>query len=94
MKKAMTAENIKALLHDGMTIMSGGFMAVGAPEKLIDLLIEYDIKDITLITTDTGSPGKGVSKLIAQKRVKKLYASHIGTNPETGQQMCDGSPRG
>lgn len=91
MKKAINAAGIKALLHDGMTIMSGGFMAVGAPEKLIDLLIEHDIKDITLITTDTGSPGKGVSKLIAQKRVKKLYASHIGTNPETGQQMCDGS---
>ncbi|MGR5165836.1 CoA transferase subunit A [Vibrio astriarenae] len=91
MKKAATSQQLETLLHDGMTIMIGGFMATGAPEKLIDLLIEKDIKDITLISTDTGSPGKGASRLIAQKRVKKLYASHIGTNPETGKQMNAGT---
>ena len=56
MKKAATAQQIEHLLHDGMTIMIGGFMATGAPERLIDLLIQKDIRDITLITTDTGSP--------------------------------------
>lgn len=91
MKKAATSKQIESLLHDGMTIMIGGFMATGAPEKLIDLLIEKDIKDITLISTDTGSPGKGSSRLIAEKRVRKLYASHIGTNPETGAQMNQGT---
>ncbi|WP_413282984.1 CoA transferase subunit A [Vibrio sp. MA40-2] len=91
MKKAATAQQLEHLLHDGMTIMIGGFMATGAPEKLIDLLISKDIKDITLISTDTGSPGKGASRLIAEKRVSKLFASHIGTNPETGQQMNDGT---
>ncbi|MHA2724726.1 CoA transferase subunit A [Vibrio campbellii] len=91
MKKAATTEQIADLLHDGMTIMIGGFMATGAPERLIDLLIKKDIKDITLISTDTGSPGRGSSRLIAEKRVKKLYASHIGTNPETGKQMNEGT---
>ncbi|AYO18466.1 CoA transferase subunit A [Vibrio owensii] len=90
MKKAATTAQIEDLLHDGMTIMIGGFMATGAPERLIDLLIKKDIKDITLISTDTGSPGRGSSRLIAEKRVKKLYASHIGTNPETGKQMNEG----
>ena len=91
MKKAATTEQIEDLLHDGMTIMIGGFMATGAPERLIDLLIKKDIKDITLVSTDTGSPGRGSSRLIAEKRVKKLYASHIGTNPETGKQMNEGT---
>ncbi|MCG7516086.1 CoA transferase subunit A [Vibrio sp. MMH1-50] len=91
MKKAATTEQIESLLHDGMTIMIGGFMATGAPERLIDLLIKKDIKNITLISTDTGSPGRGSSRLIAEKRVKKLYASHIGTNPETGKQMNEGT---
>lgn len=90
-KKAATTEQIESLLHDGMTIMIGGFMATGAPERLIDLLIKKDIKNITLISTDTGSPGRGSSRLIAEKRVKKLYASHIGTNPETGKQMNEGT---
>ncbi|ENP8341558.1 CoA transferase subunit A [Vibrio harveyi] len=91
MKKAATTEQIESLLHDGMTIMIGGFMATGAPERLIDLLIKKDVKNITLISTDTGSPGRGSSRLIAEKRVKKLYASHIGTNPETGKQMNEGT---
>ncbi|EMB9229749.1 CoA transferase subunit A [Vibrio harveyi] len=91
MKKAATTEQIESLLHDGMTIMIGGFMATGAPERLINLLIKKDIKNITLISTDTGSPGRGSSRLIAEKRVKKLYASHIGTNPETGKQMNEGT---
>lgn len=91
MKKTATTEQVESLLHDGMTIMIGGFMATGAPERLIDLLIKKDIKNITLISTDTGSPGRGSSRLIAEKRVKKLYASHIGTNPETGKQMNEGT---
>lgn len=91
MKKAATAQQIESLLHDGMTIMIGGFMATGAPERLIDLILKKGIKDITLISTDTGSPGRGSSRLIAEKRVKKLYASHIGTNPETGKQMNEGT---
>ncbi|MGY3569631.1 CoA transferase subunit A [Vibrio paucivorans] len=91
MNKAATSEQIAARLYDGMTIMIGGFMANGAPERLIDLLIKNDIKDITLITTDTGSPERGSSRLIAEKRVTKLYASHIGTNPETGKQMNEGT---
>ncbi|NOH26865.1 CoA transferase subunit A [Vibrio mediterranei] len=90
MKKAASPQQLKDILHDGMTIMVGGFMATGAPEKLIDLLIEFDVKDITLITTDTASPDRGTSRLIAEKRVKKLYASHIGLNPETGAQMNEG----
>lgn len=77
-------------IRDGDTIMIGGFMANGAPEHLIDALIENDIKDITLISTDTGLVDTGSGKLISSKRVKKLFASHIGTNRETGRQMNEG----
>lgn len=90
MKKRISADQIGQHLRDGMTIMIGGFMGTGAPEKLIDLLIKYDIRDITLISTDTALPGVGTSRLIAEQRVSKLYASHIGLNPETGRQMNDG----
>ncbi len=77
-------------IRDGDTLMIGGFMANGAPEKLIDALIEQGVKDITLISTDTGLVTTGSGKLISRKLVKKLYASHIGTNKETGRQMNEG----
>ncbi|MCL9773709.1 CoA transferase subunit A [Vibrio methylphosphonaticus] len=91
MRKKITANDIAEKLHDGMTIMIGGFMANGAPEGLIDLLLEHNIKDITLISTDTGTQTSGSGRLIAAKRIKKLFASHIGTNPETGNQMNAGT---
>lgn len=80
MKKSITASEIANLLRDDMTIMIGGFMANGAPEGLIDIILESGIKNITLITTDTGTPESGSGRLIKAKRIGKLYASHIGTN--------------
>lgn len=74
-------------IKDGMTVMIGGFMAVGTPEILIDAILEKGIKDLTIIANDTGLLDKGIGKLIINKRVKKVIASHIGLNPETGRQM-------
>ncbi|MCG7587219.1 3-oxoacid CoA-transferase subunit A, partial [Photobacterium sp. OFAV2-7] len=91
MKKSISKSGIAELLHDNMTIMIGGFMANGAPEGLIDLLLENNISNITLISTDTGTPETGSGRLIKAKRVSKLYASHIGLNPETGNQMNTGT---
>lgn len=82
----------KALEHvkDGMTIMLPGFMGVGTPETLVDGLIEKGVKDLFLICSDTATPERGNGKLIVNNRVKKLIASHIGTNKITGQKMNAG----
>lgn len=77
-------------IKNGDTIMIGGFMGNGAPEVLIEALLEKGIKDITLISTDTAIETRGSGKLISDYRIKKLYASHIGTNRETGNQMNQG----
>ncbi|PSW21765.1 CoA transferase subunit A [Photobacterium sanctipauli] len=90
MKKSITEAAIAELLHDNMTIMIGGFMANGAPEGLIDIILQSGVKNITLISTDTGTPETGSGRLIQAKRIGKLFASHIGTNPETGAQMNSG----
>ncbi|WP_415720915.1 CoA transferase subunit A [Photobacterium ganghwense] len=90
MKKNINRGEIESLLRDGMTIMIGGFMANGAPEQLIDILLSSSVKNLTLVTTDTGTPSSGSGRLIAARRVRQLLASHIGTNPETGRQMVTG----
>ncbi|MGR2766755.1 CoA transferase subunit A [Photobacterium ganghwense] len=90
MKKNINRGEIESLLRDGMTIMIGGFMANGAPEQLIDILLSSSVKNLTLVTTDTGTSSSGSGRLIAARRVRRLLASHIGTNPETGRQMVTG----
>ena len=87
MSKVVKIDEIKDELKDGQSIMFGGFLECGGPDKLIDVLHEIDIKDITLIANDTGFPEKSLGSLIVEKRVKKVIASHVGTNPQTGNQM-------
>ncbi len=74
-------------IKDDMTVMIGGFMAVGTPEILIDAILKKGVRNLTIIANDTGLPDKGIGKLIVSKRVKRVIASHIGLNPETGKQM-------
>ena len=74
-------------LRDGLVISVGGFLTNGTPEKLIDLVVESGVKDLTIICNDGGYEDKGVGKLIVNNQVKKLIASHIGTNPYVGKLM-------
>lgn len=90
MNKFKTLDDVLELIKDGQTIMFGGFLAVGTPEKIIDGIIKKGVKDITLICNDTGFVDRGVGKLIVNKQVKRVIASHIGTNPETGRLMNTG----
>jgi acetate CoA/acetoacetate CoA-transferase alpha subunit len=85
--KQVSIEEAGAFFKDGMTIMVGGFLAVGTPEALIEAILKQETKELTLIANDTGFPDKGVGRLVVNRRAKKVIASHIGTNPETGKQM-------
>jgi acetate CoA/acetoacetate CoA-transferase alpha subunit len=90
MPKITDAVTAMKQISDGATIMVGGFMAVGTPENLIEVLIERGTRDLTIICNDTGFIGVGVGKLVVDHRISRLVASHIGTNPETGRQMNSG----
>jgi len=90
MDKLISLHDAVNLVRDGDTIMVGGFLAVGTPEHLIDALIEKGVKDLTLICNDTGFVDRGVGKMVVAKMFKKIYASHVGTNKETGRQLLEG----
>jgi 3-oxoacid CoA-transferase, A subunit len=90
MKKLITIAEAASKIKDGMTIMVGGFMAAGGPNRIVDALLESGVKDLTIICNDTAFPDKGLGKLIANHQVKKVITSHIGTNPCTIDQMNAG----
>jgi acetate CoA/acetoacetate CoA-transferase alpha subunit len=75
------------MIPDGASLMIGGFMAVGTPERLIDELVRQNRRNLTIIANDTAAPGRGIGKLISAKLVHKAVVSHIGLNPETQRQM-------
>jgi acetate CoA/acetoacetate CoA-transferase alpha subunit len=85
--KVVSAAQAAELIFDGASLMIGGFMGVGSPHRLIAELVRLGRKNLTVICNDTSRPDNGIGLLIVAHAVKKLIASHIGTNPETGKQM-------
>jgi acetate CoA/acetoacetate CoA-transferase alpha subunit len=88
--KTTTLEDAVALIPDGASLMIGGFMGVGTPERLIDELLRQGKRDLTVIANDTALPGVGIGKLVSANAVRKAIASHIGLNPETQKKMLAG----
>ena len=90
MNKLITIEEAVARVKDGMTIMVGGFLGNGTPCRIVDALAASGVRDLQLICNDTAYPGLGVGRLIANRQVRKVYTSHIGTNPLTSEQVNAG----
>ncbi len=88
--KTIEVADAVAMIPDGASLMIGGFMAVGTPERMIDELVRQGKRNLTVIANDTAMPGKGIGKLVRAGLVAKTIASHIGLNPETQKQMIDG----
>jgi acetate CoA/acetoacetate CoA-transferase alpha subunit len=88
--QAIPLEQSVALIPDGASLMIGGFMAVGTPERVIDEIVRQKKRNLTVIANDTAAPGRGIGKLIGAKLVRNAIVSHIGLNPETQQQMMAG----
>lgn len=72
-------------VHDGMTIMIGGFVGAGIPIVCIEKLVERKIKDLTIISASNTFPGGGtdLAYLFINKQVKRFITSHTGTCPES-----------
>src|SRR6185436_5716543 len=88
--KTIALHDAVAMIPDGASLMIGGFMAVGTPERVIDELVRQNKRNLTVIANDTAAPGRGIGKLISAKLVRKAVVSHIGLNPETQKQMLSG----
>ena len=99
MPKFISIEEAVKLIPDGATVMFGGFMGCGNAHRFIDALSKSGVKDLTYIGNDGVCPGGpmgeeyyGAAKLIHNKQVSRMIASHVGLNPEVAQQsMVDGT---
>ena len=62
-------------VHDGATIMIGGFGAAGMPSELIDALIAQGARDLTIVGNNAGNGEVGLAALLKAKRVRKIICS-------------------
>ncbi len=88
--KTVSSEEAVSIIPDGATLMIGGFMGVGTPERLIDEIVRQGKRNLTVIANDTALPGRGIGKLVDAGLINRTITSHIGLNPETQKQMIAG----
>src|SRR5690242_16314067 len=77
-------------IPDNASLMIGGFMGVGTPERLVDEIVRQRKRGLTVIANDSAMPGRGIGKLVSAGSVARIVASHIGLNPEAQQKMLAG----
>ncbi|MFY0519974.1 CoA transferase subunit A [Lysinibacillus sp. UGB7] len=90
MKIYESVEQALSCVESGQTIMVGGFGLVGGPLTLIDALVELDVNDLTIISNNLGEKGKGLGKLLEQKKVKKAIGSYFTGNRDVGEAFQRG----
>jgi len=84
------AAALEGLLHDGMTMMAGGFGLCGIPENLIAAVHAAGTKDITIVSNNCGVDGFGLGILLDAKQIKKMISSYVGENKEFERQYLEG----
>jgi 3-oxoacid CoA-transferase subunit A len=91
---------LSGLLHDGMSIMSGGFGLCGNAEACIEAIARSRVKNLTIISNNCGNAGQGLAILLKNRQVSRVICSFVGGNPDLadlymkGQIKIDLSPQG
>jgi 3-oxoacid CoA-transferase subunit A len=77
-------------IHDGATVMFGGFGLCGIPENSIAALVQQGTKGLTCISNNAGVDDFGIGLMLKQKQVKKMISSYVGENAEFERQLLSG----
>ena len=74
-KKAETLEDAVSRIHDGATLLIGGFGQPGVPEVLIDGVCDLKRRDLTIVTNNAGTGHSGIARLFEEGCVAKLVCT-------------------
>jgi 3-oxoadipate CoA-transferase alpha subunit len=74
-KTMATAAAAVADIHDGATVMIGGFGTAGMPSELIDALIAHGARELTIVNNNAGNGDMGLALLLKAKKVRKIICS-------------------
>ncbi|RYL93329.1 CoA transferase subunit A [Sporolactobacillus sp. Y61] len=89
-KVLSSVEAMTDQIHDGATLIVGGFGLCGIPEKMIYALRESGVKDLTVVSNNCGIDDWGLGLLLENKQIRKMIASYVGENKRFEQQFLNG----
>jgi len=89
-KRIASADVAIEKIHDGATILMGGFGLCGIPENLIAAVRHKGTKDLTIVSNNAGVDDFGIGVLLQQRQVKKMISTYVGENKLFEQLVLSG----
>src|SRR5271170_1476263 len=89
-KRIASADAAIETLHDGATILMGGFGLCGIPENLIAAVRRKGTKDLTIVSNNAGIDDFGIGVLLQNRQVKKMVSTYVGENKLFEQLVLSG----
>ncbi len=84
------ADEVVAQIHEGATLMVGGFGLCGVPEDLIQALHRRGTRNLTVISNNAGVDQYGLGILLHSRQIRKMISSYVGENREFERQFLAG----
>ncbi len=91
MKVVKSVEEAAHGIEDGAFIAVSGFGLCGNPESLISIVADRGIRNLTLISNNSGNLGKGLATWLKAGLIRKVICSYIGNNMDLHSQMANKS---
>jgi 3-oxoacid CoA-transferase subunit A len=79
-KRIANADVAVEKVHDGATILVGGFGYSGVPEHLIAALKRKGAKNLTIVSNNAGGDEFGLGPLLQAGQIRKMISSYVGEN--------------
>jgi 3-oxoacid CoA-transferase subunit A len=83
-------EALAGLLHDGMTVLSGGFGLCGIPTALIEAIRDSGVKHLTVVSNNAGIDDAGLGLLLQTRQISRMISSYVGENATFARQFLAG----
>ncbi|MCC5921094.1 MAG: CoA transferase subunit A [Cyclobacteriaceae bacterium] len=89
-KQIKDADEAVSDIHEGATLMIGGFGLSGIPENSISALLRSGVSGLTCISNNAGVDDFGIGLMLKTRQVKKMISSYVGENAEFERQLLAG----
>lgn len=75
-KRVATALEAVAGVHDGATVLVGGFGESGVPTVLLEALVQQGATDLVIVANNAGTAERGIAALLRAGRVRRMISSY------------------